>query len=143
MVFLYFSFLRGVRGSMFCVIETAIIRVNLGDLTRSKAYGMVYPAILLPFGIVMVSGYRWWIYVSLLCLKISVVIFRISHACALRQSTMLFLVITTAGLGNIQLVSLGDPLCVCFSTSIYFLQQDNLFVLSVVVIGRMMFACPL
>ena len=53
---------------MFRVIETAIIRVYYRDLTRSKAYGMVYPASLLPVGIVMVSGYRWWIYVSLLCL---------------------------------------------------------------------------
>ncbi len=53
---------------MFGVIETAIIRVNKGDTMRSKVYGMVYSAPLLPVGMVMVRGKRWGMYVSLLCL---------------------------------------------------------------------------
>ena len=53
---------------MFGVIETAIMRVNQGDTMRSKVYGMVYPALLLPIGMVMIRGKRWGMYVSLLCL---------------------------------------------------------------------------
>ena len=52
----------------FRVSETAIMGVNLGDLTRSKAYDVVYPAPVLSIEMVMGSGRRSGKFGSLLCL---------------------------------------------------------------------------